>query len=64
MRSCKVFIVSLEVCKSDTIVAEYDVMMKTLRISMKKNTILEEMFFGLCKASEIAIIIIIIIIIH
>jgi hypothetical protein len=34
-------------------------MMKTVRISMKKNTILEEMFFGLCKASEIAIIIMI-----
>jgi hypothetical protein len=29
--------------------------MKTVRISMKKNTILEEMFFGLFKASAIAI---------
>ena len=37
--------------------------MKTVRISMKKNTILEEKFFGLCKASAITIAIIIIIII-
>jgi len=32
-------------------------MMKTVRRSMKKNTILEEMFFGLCKASAITIVI-------
>jgi len=33
-------------------------MMKTVRISMKKKTILEEMFFGLCKASAITIVVI------
>ena len=31
--------------------------MKMVRISTKKNTIFEEMFFGLCKASAIAIVI-------
>jgi hypothetical protein len=34
--------------------------MNTVSISMKKNTILEEMFFGLCRASATIIIVTII----
>ena len=52
MRSERVLIASLDVCNRDTMIAEYDVVKNKLRTNMKINIILDETFFGTCKASE------------